>query len=70
MHGAEDTEIIDQLRRFLAGAQYRATLPYLLVGLLLIVAVMVLVSRMARKAVTQAVAETDTERAESNLDTA
>jgi uncharacterized membrane protein YdjX (TVP38/TMEM64 family) len=39
MHGTEDTEIIDRLRRFLTGAQYRAILPYLLVGLLLIVAV-------------------------------
>jgi uncharacterized membrane protein YdjX (TVP38/TMEM64 family) len=39
-------------------------------GLAVCVAVMVLVSRMARKAVTQAVAETDTERAESDRDSA
>lgn len=39
-------------------------------GLAVCVAVMVLVSRMARKAVMQAVAETDAERAESDSDTA
>jgi uncharacterized membrane protein YdjX (TVP38/TMEM64 family) len=39
-------------------------------GLAVCIAVMVLVSRMARKAVTQAVAETDTERAESDRDSA
>jgi hypothetical protein len=39
-------------------------------GLAVCVAVMVFVSRMARKAVTQAVAETYAERAESNRDTA
>ena len=39
-------------------------------GLAVCVAVMVLVSRMARKAVMQAVAETDIEKAESESDTA
>jgi uncharacterized membrane protein YdjX (TVP38/TMEM64 family) len=39
-------------------------------GLAVCVAVMVLVSRMARKAVTQAVSETDTEMAKSDSDTA
>ena len=38
-------------------------------GLVVCVAVMVLVSRMARKAVTQAVDQSDTERAESDSDT-
>jgi uncharacterized membrane protein YdjX (TVP38/TMEM64 family) len=38
-------------------------------GLTVCLAVMVLVSRMARRAVTQAVAETDAERAESDSDT-
>jgi uncharacterized membrane protein YdjX (TVP38/TMEM64 family) len=39
MRSAQDTEVIDRVRRLLAGAHYRAALPYLLVGLLLIVAV-------------------------------
>jgi uncharacterized membrane protein YdjX (TVP38/TMEM64 family) len=56
----------------LAGSNARATHLHdlaIIGGLAVCVAVMVLVSRMARKAVTQAVAESDTETPESESDT-
>jgi len=39
MHSAENTKAIDRVRRFFARAYSRAAIPYLLVGLLLIVAI-------------------------------